>query len=278
MTFYSLKTGSCYWGVLLDAESYKDTGARIHLQQKLNQLGLSVSTGRSLLDRAHIQEILTEIRDLRPTRRTMKIALDSGATGEKPAESIVEWFRKLAESENPAEDSVSFGDWGEVLPPSLEVYSQDENASPSSDKLATFAEFAPAELKWFDHQSLKGYRELDAALISEVKPAGTIWVDDWPESPVSNDFLLSKVLIKNEDTDQLVPVNFSQDSAFQALGKLGKAVAEKFQPQGKAIRSSFTEEGLGPGRDSASLFGFPSGGSDPALASSLVPGEALFGN
>ena len=269
--FFSVKTASNYWALLLNPELMTSSALeKQELFSKLDYLGLKLPPVGAPLNESHITQILSEVQSFRLTRSTIRVALSSNAGNKSAANSLVNWFRNQAiESASP--DSAN--DWVNVLPLSFEVYSDGEESAPDSNLLATLPSFYPSKFKWYgDWTSLDEQGVLlDLLLKTEILPAGPpSWKEDFPSSPVSPDFLLSKRLSMMEEhgAEKITSTCFKTNSQ-NPLSSLGKISLDQ-QESLKAIREVYNSGSLGV-KNLNCFFGFPSTGADPSLILRIIP-------
>jgi hypothetical protein len=272
--FFSVKSASNYWALLLSPE-LMSSGAqeKQELFSKLDYLGLKLPPVGAPLDESHITQILSEVQNFRLTRSTIRVALSSNAGNKSAANSLVSWFRNQA-VESASKDSTN--DWVNVLPLSFEVYSDGEESAPDSNLLATLPNFYPSTFKWYgDWASLDDQGVLlDLLVKTEILPAGPpSWKEDFPSSPVSPDFLLSRRLsiMEEHGAEKITSTCFKTNSQ-EPLSSLGKISLDKQQSL-KAIREVYNSGSLGVKNLNVQdcFFGFPSAGADPSLILRIIP-------
>lgn len=273
--FYSLRTSGSYWGLLVSADNYSSQEKKDKLCKKLAELGINVPPSGTPLDDAHIHQILDEVDGFKITRRTLKIGLQSQLANRQGANSVVDWFRMKAEAN---ENDEKRPDWAEVLPPSVEGYS-NEAVSPDSDMLASLHGLSPSELKWFEswHQEELRKKNLDVLLQTEIIPASTSVKDQFMTCPVSSDFLLSRhaSIMEPVGADKLTSTIFETSESNSQLGNIAELAIKHRQPPFKALREVYNSASLGVGLV-ADFFGLPSAGVDPSLVTRLVPGGGVL--
>ncbi len=272
-TFYSLRTSGSYWGLLVSGEHYSSQEKKDEICHKLAAFGMKVPPSGTPLDDAHIREILDEVKGFRITRRTLKIGLQSNMENRQGGNSVVGWFRMIAEA-NADEDQRP--DWGDILPPSVEGYSENSESSPDSNMLASLHELAPSELRWYESWDHVRNKILDVILQTEIIPASTSVKDKFHLSPVSPDYLLSRRISMMEPVgaDKLTSASFDTNQSDSLLGEIASKVHEREQPF-MALREVYNSASLGTGLQS-DFFGLPSAGTDPSLVTRLVPGGGVI--